>query len=738
LPAAPRGRPVASPPTSDPPLTPASPVSELRGVGPARGRALAAAGFHTVGDLLSHLPTRYEDRSTVTAVAEARPGAAYTFRGRLSRLARVRVRRRGFSLVRGLLDDGSGRLPVLWFNRPYLVSQVDEEAEYLLHGPVREGRGGTPELLNPSCERVREEAAGEEGGASEVGAVGVGSVGVGPVGVGPVHGGRIVPVYGGAGELGPALLRRLMARVLESVEPRRDVADPLPGELLRRHRLPPLGEALAALHAPGPESDVAGLNAFASAAHQRLIYGELLHMQLTLARLRERQVKNEQPFRYRVDDGVRRVARQVLPFRLTAAQRRAVGEIVDDLRRPHPMLRLLQGDVGSGKTIVAALALVVALESGLQGAFMAPTELLAEQHFGKLQRLLGGRYRLALFTASNPALGEERRRLAAGELDLAVGTHALIQEGVCFARLGLAVIDEQHRFGVRQRRLLQDKGGRPDVLVMTATPIPRSLALTAYGDLDVSLIDELPPGRRPVATEVLPQRRRDAVYRRLRDELAAGDGQAYVVCPLIEESEAVAAASVEETAVRVAAALAPLPVAVLHGRLSAGEREGRVADFAAGRVRVLVSTTVIEVGVDVAAATVMVVESGERFGLAQLHQLRGRVGRSERPSRCVVLHGRLSEEGRRRLQVFAATTDGFEIAEADLAIRGPGDLLGTRQSGLPALRVADLVRDFEWLEKARDDARELLPRLAADPAVAELAAWVEPAAEDRDGVFAAG
>jgi ATP-dependent DNA helicase RecG len=321
---------------------------------------------------------------------------------------------------------------------------------------------------------------------------------------------------------------------------------------------------------------------------------------------------------------------------------------------------------------------------------------------------------------------------------LAVGTHALIQEGVRFARLGLAVIDEQHRFGVRQRRRLQDKGGRPDVLVMTATPIPRSLALTAYGDLDLSILDELPPGRRPVATEVLPQRRRGAVYRRLRDELAAGDGRAYVVCPLIEESEAVAAASVEETARRVEEAVAPLPVAVLHGRLDAAERERRVADFAAGRVRVLVATTVIEVGVDVAAATVMVIESGERFGLAQLHQLRGRVGRSDRPSRCVVLHGRLGDDGRRRLEVFAATGDGFEIAEADLAIRGPGDLLGTRQSGLPALRVADLVRDFQWLEKARDDARELLPRLATDPELAAVARRVERAVDAVDGAFEAG
>jgi ATP-dependent DNA helicase RecG len=683
-------------------LTAASPLAGLRGVGPVRARALAAAGFRTVGDLLFHLPARYEDRSTLHPCAAAEPGEAATFRGRLTRMRRVRLRRRGLSLVRGVLDDGTAELPVLWFNRPYLANQVDEGAEYLLHGTVRLGRGGAPELLNPSCEKAAE----------------------------AVHSGRVVAVYGGAGELGPALLRRLVARVLDELDPAREVPEPLPEEVRGRHGLPPLGEALAFLHAPPPGADAGVLNERDTAAHQRLVYGELLELQLALARLRERQVRRRQGFRYRVDDDVRRAAREVLPFRLTGAQKRVLREIVDDLAQPYPMLRLLQGDVGSGKTIVAALALVVALESGLQGAFMAPTELLAEQHFARLSQLLGGRWRLGLATASNPELPALRRALAAGEVDLAVGTHALIQQGVGFARLGLAVIDEQHRFGVLQRRVLQAKGERPDVLVMTATPIPRSLALTAYGDLALSVLDELPPGRRPVATEVVPRRRAAEVYRRLRAELLAGDGRAYVVCPLIEDSDAVDAASVEATAERVRRALAPLPCAVLHGRLDAGERDRVVGDFAAGRTRVLVATTVIEVGVDVPAATAMVIESGERFGLAQLHQLRGRVGRSRRPSRCVVLHGKLGDEARRRLEVFAATTDGFRIAEADLEIRGPGDLLGTRQSGLPALRAADLARHGRWLEVARRDAAELLPRLG-EPAFAGLAERVERLVEER-------
>jgi ATP-dependent DNA helicase RecG len=609
--------------------------------------------------------------------------------------------------VRGVLHDATGEIPVVWFNRPWLAAQTDPEAEYLLHGAVREARkGGGPELLNPSCERV--EAA--------------------------VHSGRVVPVYGGAGELGPAFLRRLVLAALAAVDPG-EVDEPLPDELLARHGLPPLGAALAALHDPDTAAepfDAAAWNRRDSGAHRRLVYGELLDLQLALARRRAGVEAAPQPFRMRLDERVRRAAKAVLPFRLTAAQKRALAEIAADLERPTPMLRLLQGDVGSGKTIVAALALVAAVENGLQGAFMAPTELLAEQHHRTLARLLGGRYRVALVTASAPDAEEARRRLAVGEVDVAVGTHALIQQGVGFRRLGLAVIDEQHRFGVAQRRLLQEKGERPNVLVMTATPIPRSLALAVHGDLDLSVIDELPPGRRPVATEVVPVSRRAEVYRRLAAELAAGDGRAFVVLPLIEASEAVAAASLEAHGEDVRRRLAPLPVAFLHGRLPPAERERVVADFVDGRCRVLVATTVVEVGVDVPEATAMVVESAERFGLAQLHQLRGRVGRSDRPSRCVAIHGRPSPEARRRLAAFRDSTDGFRLAEVDLEIRGPGDLLGTRQAGLPSLRVADLARHGAWLERARADARELIGRLD-EPGLTGLRQRVEAFAAAEAG-----
>jgi ATP-dependent DNA helicase RecG len=662
-------------------------------VGPARARALAEAGYQTVRDLLFHLPHRYEDRREVTPIAAATAaiaaGGSHTLRGRLSGLRLIRTRRRGFSLVRGVLDDGTGNLPVVWFNRPYLASQTTAGEVYLLHGPVRETAEGL-ELVNPSCER--------EGQA--------------------VHGGRVAPVYPAAGKLGPAALRRLMDAVLEQVDLRGQVEEPLPDDLLARRGLPRIGEALQALH--HPEGDVEALNQRRSPAHLRLIHGELLALQLALALLRARETGKPKALRYRVDDRLRQVAREVRPFPLTGAQKRALREIAADLQGPQPMLRLLQGDVGSGKTIVAALALVIALENGFQGAFMAPTELLAEQHFASLERLLGDRYRLGLFTGAAAEPGRLRERLAAGEIQLAVGTHALIQEGVEFRKLGLAVVDEQHRFGVAQRGALRGKGERPDMLVMTATPIPRSLALAAYGDLPVSTLDEMPPGRSPVATKAVPVRQRPAVYRRLREALEAG-GRAYVVFPRIDEG----ATSLAELGETVRRLLPGIPSAAVHGRMPAAERGRAMRAFAAGEVRLLLATTVIEVGVDVPEATWMVIEGAEHFGLAQLHQLRGRVGRGAEPSFCVAVHGRQTEAARERLEIFESTADGFEIAEADLRLRGPGDLLGTRQAGLPALRVARLPDDFEWLPRARDDARELLPRLNELTALREtLRPWL--------------
>lgn len=721
-----------------------TPVDALKGVGPVRRRELEEAGLATVGDLLLHLPRSYQDRRFRTPVCRllADPGSVasrrVTLRGRLIRLRVIRTRRRGLTLVRGRLDDGTGVLPVIWFNRPWLARQIPDGAEVLVHGEVREARGGGPELLNPSLERLAEEG-GEENEEANQGA--------------DAPRDALVPVYPSAGSCGPAFLAGLIRQVLERFDPRRRVRDPLPPELLRRHGLPTLGEALHRVHRPpvtaeaadgetgadGADAEADAFLARDSPTHRRLVYGELLELQLRVGLARARQAEIRQSFRIRVDERVRDVCRRLLPFRLTGAQRRVLKEIVDDMTRPRPMLRLLQGDVGSGKTIVAALALTVALENGLQGAFMAPTELLAEQHFASLRRLFGDRYRIALVTGSATGSAEDRRTLeadlAAGRIRLAVGTHALFQQAVRFRRLGLAVIDEQHRFGVEQRRRLQEKGLEaglhPDILVMTATPIPRSLALTAYGDLDLSVLDELPPGRTPVATEVVPAGNRRGVYRRLAGELAAG-GRAYVVFPLIEDSDRVAAEALERRGEEVRARFSDVPSTVVHGRLSREERDAAMRAFARGDVRLLIATTVIEVGVDVPEATWMVIESAERFGLAQLHQLRGRVGRGDRPSRCVALHGRLSEDGRRRLEVFARTTDGFEIAEEDLALRGPGELLGTRQAGLPVFRTADLLRDHRWLLRARDDARELLPRLG-DPELVALRRRLEAGSPAGEG-----
>jgi len=574
------------------------------------------------------------------------------------------------------VDDGTERLPVIWFNRPYLMNQVEEGVEYSLYGEIRV-KGSGRELVNPTCERVdaREWTAG------------------------------IVPVYPAVAGVGAPMLRRLIRQVLDRCDVE-DLPEPLPDHLLQRHALPLLGQALQSLHLPGADADVEALNSRATPAHARLSYGEFLELQVELSMLRGYETRRAKAHTYDLDERLRLLLLDILPFRLTGAQRRVLKEISVDLADPSPMLRLLQGDVGSGKTIVAVLALVMAMESGLQGAFMAPTELLAEQHFRTISDLLRDRYRIALLTSSVVDAQRVRQQMADGTLQLAIGTHSLIQNDLEFAHLGLAVVDEQHRFGVSQLRLLQSKGNQPDLLVMTATPIPRSLALTVYGDLSLSVIDELPPGRQPIETRVVAAAERGGLYRWLKEQLADGI-QAYIVFPLIEESDRLPAESIDRMGEKLRRYLAGVESAVLHGRICADEREAIMERFRSGELSVLVATTVIEVGVDVPNASLMLIESGERFGLSQLHQLRGRVGRGRRQSRCVVIHGSLSEDARRRLQIFGQTNDGFRIAEADLQIRGPGDLLGTRQSGVPLLRMADIIRDREWLERARTDAQEL-------------------------------
>ena len=675
------------------PLDLSTPLQYLRGVGPRRAADLQHVGLVTVEDLLLRFPLRYEDRAHVVPAGKVRPGQSVTVIGEVVTSGVRPTRRPGFRLFELVVKDASGLLRAVFPNQSFLRDVFHPQQQVVLYGPV-EFRGGV-QLTNPDYEILRDD--GDEGGDQTV------------------HTGRIVPVYEKAGSMTPRLQRSLVHRVLAELPA--DVFDPLPSVLRDRRGLPGRADALRAVHFPPLGTDLAMLQTCRTEAQRRLIFEEFFLFQAGLL-LRKRQHAGERkPHKVTVDDRIRESARRVLPFKLTDGQRTALREIVEDLQRAHPMNRLLQGDVGAGKTIVALLAAVVAMENGLQVAFMAPTEILADQHFFTIRRLLdASRFRVASLTGSVTAARrrEVMAELASGAINLVVGTHALAEPSVEFRQLGLAVIDEQHRFGVVQRALLRGKGGNPDVLVMTATPIPRTLALTTYGDLDVSVIRDLPPGRQPVTTVAKPESRREEVYRLVRKQLDAGR-QAYVVYPLVEDSEKVDLRAATAMADHLRLEVFPeFTVALLHGRLKQDEKDRVMAAFSRGEVHVLVTTTVIEVGVDVPNATIMVVEHAERFGLAQLHQLRGRVGRGAHASSCVLLYqAPLSAAGRARLDALVSTTDGFAIAEHDLQLRGPGDFFGTRQSGLPTLRVGDLLRDDDVMIDAREEA----------------AAWIDGAGE---------
>ena len=606
-----------------------------------------------------------------------------------------------------VVQDESGRVRVAFLNQAFLKDVFGAQQRVVLHGRVDRRPAGGLQITNPDYE-VASDGQDDDGTL--------------------IHSGRIVPVYEKLASLTPKSHRRVVHDALQRLPG--EVDDTLPAVVRRGLGVPPRRQALAEAHFPPAGTSVEALNGFRTAAQQRLIFEEFFFFQLGLLLRRREADTRVKPRRIVVDDRIRQAAREVLPFRLTSHQRRALKEIVDDLRSPRPMNRLLQGDVGSGKTIVALLAALVAMENGLQVAFMAPTEILAEQHYANVARVLArSRFATALLTGTLPARTrrEAASRIANGASQLAVGTHALVQGEVRFKALGLAVIDEQHRFGVVQRATLRDKGLDPDVLVMTATPIPRTLALTAYGDLDASEIRERLPGRQPVRTTVLSESRRARAHDLIRSELRAGR-QAFVVYPLVEESEKLDLKAATEMAAELQARDFPdARVGLVHGRVPPAERERTMAAFAAGAVDILVATTVIEVGIDVPNATVMVIEQAERFGLAQLHQLRGRVGRGAVQSHCVLVHAaRLSDAARARLRALAETTDGFEIAERDLELRGPGDFFGTRQSGVPLFRVGDLLRDHRLMEEARRTAAEWLagPEATEARLAAVRSAWI--------------
>jgi ATP-dependent DNA helicase RecG len=684
----------------------ATPLQFLRGVGPRRAADFERAGLRVVEDLLLRFPLRYEDRARLTPIGSLRPGQPATVMGDVVTSGLRATRRAGFRIFEVVVRDATGLVRGVFPNQAFLRDVFHPGQPVVLYGAV-EFRQGL-QLTNPEYELLRGEAEDDDV---------------------TVHTGRIVPIYEKIGTLTTRQQRTLLFRVLADHDG--TVPDPVPEPIRTRRELPDRWLALRETHFPPAGTAMEDLNGFQTAAQRRLIFEEFFLFQAGLLERKGRRQGERKPHAIAVDDRVRESARQVLPFRLTAGQKTALREIVDDLRRDEPMSRLLQGDVGAGKTIVALLAALVAMENGLQVAFMAPTEVLADQHFLTIRRLLEpSRFRVASLTGS---LAAAKRRdvlaeLASGATHLVVGTHALVEETVRFDRLGLIVIDEQHRFGVLQRATLRAKGLSPDVLVMTATPIPRTLALTAYGDLDVSVIRELPPGRQPIVTRATPESRREEVYREARAALVAGR-QVYVIYPLVEESEKIDLRAATAMSEHLQADVFPdYRVALLHGRLKSDEKDRVMSAFARGEVHVLVSTTVIEVGVDVPNATLMVIEHAERFGLSQLHQLRGRVGRGVHASSCVLLYQPpLGPPGRARLDALVETTDGFLIAERDLALRGPGDFFGTRQSGMPTFRVGDLVRDHRLLEAAREEAVDWLRQAdQAVPLVAYLTAhWAE-------------
>ena len=696
----------------------------LKGVGPRRAADLRSAGLNTVEDLLYRFPTRYEDRGQFATIASLRPGVAASVLGEVLSCGVRPTRRPRFRIFEMLVRDATGSLRAIWFNQPFLKDVFRPHQRVILFGKLELTTHGL-QMQSPQYE-VIEEAEGHAGAEENPGAAHE-----------TVHTGRIVPVYEKTGQLTAKMQRSLVFQALQSMPG--ELPDPLPPALRARLGLMPRRDAIEQVHFPPAEVSVEALNAFRSPAHRRLIFEEFFLFQLGIV-LRRRRADSERKARpVVVTDQTRDAVRQVLPFKLTNDQKTVIRDIVTDMQRPQPMNRLLQGDVGSGKTIVALMASLVAMENGLQVAFMAPTEILAEQHFFNIRRLLEkSRFRIALLTGGTAA--RKRRELiaelAGGSMHMAIGTHALVQEDVAFHELGLAVIDEQHRFGVVQRATLRAKGLHPDVLVMTATPIPRTLALTTYGDLDVSVMRQMPPGRQPIATTARPESRRDEVYAFVREQIEQGR-QAYVIYPLVEESSKVELRAATEMADHLAQDVFPqFRVALLHGRLKQDAKDRVMGGFSRGEFDILVSTTVVEVGVDVPNATVMVVEHAERFGLSQLHQLRGRVGRGVHKSYCVLLYDYpITEQGRDRLKALTDTTDGFEIAERDLQLRGPGDFFGTRQSGMPTLRVGDLLRDHALMEDARREAVAALD----DPDQADaLTALVNTSWEHRFGLVGIG
>lgn len=665
-------------------------IQYIKGVGPKRVKLLHRIGIKSIKDALYYLPYRYEDRRRIKKIADLKYGNLETVSGTVIKTDLIQKKLKIFELY---INDGTGILKARWFNQPYMIKNFEIGKKVLLHGTVKRDfyYSYYPEMDNPEYEIVTEEDHS-------------------------IHMDRIVPIYRVTSGLSVRQMRSIMFNLINSNTTK--ITDPVPDYILKRYNLPVLTETLSNIHFPDDKANIYELNNSTSNFHKRLSFDELFMLELGLAVLKKGD-KKEKGIKFNPDGKLTERLLKLLPFKLTNAQQNVINEILNDMKQPFPMNRLIQGDVGCGKTIVAIIAMLSAIECGYQSALMAPTEILAEQHYLTIYKMIEDLgLNICILTGSKK--NRPLDKIASGDINIVVGTHALIQEDVKFKKLGLIVIDEQHRFGVMQRALLRKKGLNPDVIVMTATPIPRTLSLTVYGDLDYSTINELPPNRTPVTTLLFKSTQKEAVYEFIRKEVNKGR-QVYIVYPVIEESEKTDLKSAIIGKEAFTKIFPQYRIELIHGRMKTKEREEIMHSFKSGNIDILICTTVIEVGVDVPNATLMIIIHAERFGLAQLHQLRGRIGRSSHKSYCILIaYEPLSEDARRRLNIMVKTSDGFKIAEEDLNIRGPGEFFGTRQSGMPDLKIANIIRDSDILSKARKEAFSLVeqdPELKGFPAL---------------------
>ncbi|MEP6715028.1 MAG: ATP-dependent DNA helicase RecG [Terriglobia bacterium] len=695
-----------------------TPLTWLKGVGPARAAMLQSKGLETIEDLLNYFPFRYEDRSNLKTIAQLAPGELATVMAQVRSAKVTGLRGRNLKIFEAeFTDDSKAIILGKWFHGAWMADRLTPGTRVALFGKIEfDNYRGELLMMHPETELLTTED--EESDVA-------------------VHTGRIVPIYEAAGKVNTRAIRVLTHRLLQELP---EFEDHLPDSIRTHLKFPTRSEAIRDAHFPPAGMPVRMLNDFRSPAQFRLIFEEFFWLECGLE-IKRQKGRSLPGIEFKLTDAVREQIKKLLPFRPTNAQKRVLGEIAQDMASPSPMNRLLQGDVGSGKTIVGAEAAVIALENGYQVAILAPTEILAAQHYFSLRPLLEKvGYVSALLTGSFTAREKQKLKemLRNGMVRVAIGTHALLEKDVEFQNLGFVIIDEQHRFGVMQRFGLVQKGITPDVLVMTATPIPRTLAMTLYGDLDVSTIDELPPGRKKILTKHYPSEQVEIAYSMLRREIDQGR-QAYVVYPVIEESETQAMKAAEQMHGKLSTEVFPdVAVGLLHGRLTPSAKEDAMADFKAGRTKILVSTTVIEVGVDVPNATVMVIEQAERFGLSQLHQLRGRVGRGGDQSYCMLITEKLGDAGRERIRTLVDSQDGFVIAEMDLKLRGPGEFFGTKQSGLPSLRIANILRDPDILTAARHEARAFVERPPSGEAFAQAVAYIKGHWQRRYGLVQVG